>query len=142
MATDRPRYSLPTSAPDLARRTTVGVGIAVAAVLVAQALVDAFAVDVGGDGAMSPFAAGPLVGTTVVAGAAAAVVYAGVIRFTDRPMRNFLLLAGVAFALQLVPVVAFAPSLDVTPLGQAVLVAYHVLVAVPLVVSLLGAFPR
>lgn len=91
---------------------------------------------------MSPFAAGPLVGTTVVAGAAAAIVYAGVVRFTDRPVRNFAAVAVVVFALQLLPVFVVAPSFGVTPVGQAVLVIYHVLVAVPIVAFVTGAVQR
>jgi hypothetical protein len=39
----------------------------------------------------------------------------------------------------LLPVAVVAPGLDVTTTGQAVLVAYHALVAVPLVAFVIGA---
>ena len=139
MATARTRYSLPESGIGLARRTALGIGVAVVAVLVAQGIVDALALDVGVSGPMSPFAAGAL---AVVAGAGAAVVYAGLVRYTDRPVRNFLAAAGAVFAVMLVPVLAFAPSLGVTPVGQAVLVAHHLVVAVPIAAFLIGAVSR
>ena len=142
MSAGQPRFSLPESGSVLVRRTTIGTGVAVAAVLVVQALIEGLAVGVGGSGPMSPFAAGPLVGTTVVAGAVAAVVYAALVRFTDRPIRNFFIVAGAAFTLQLVPVFVLAPSLGVTTVGQAVLVLYHVLVAVPIVAFLVGTVSR
>ena len=142
MATARRRYSLPDSAGGLARRTALGVAVAVLAVLVAQGLVASRALDVGAAGPTSPFTAGPLVGATVAAGAGAAVVYAGLARFTDRPVRNFLAAAGAVFVLLLVPVVAFAPSIGVTPVGQAVLVVHHLLVAIPIVAFLVGAASR
>ncbi len=142
MATSRKRYSLPSSGSGLARRAALGVAVAVIAVLVAQGVVDALALDVGAAGPTSPFTAGPLVASTVVAGAGAAVVYAGLVRFTDRPVRNFLAAAGVVFAVMLIPVIAFAPSLGVTPVGQAVLVIHHVLVAVPIVAFLIGTASR
>jgi hypothetical protein len=142
MATARTRYSLPSSAGGLARRATLGIGVAVLAVLVAQGIVDALALDVGVSGPMSPFAAGALVTSTVAAGAGAAVVYAGLVRFTDRPVRNFIAAAGVVFAVMLIPVIAFAPSLGVTTVGQAVLAVHHALVAVPIVAALVGAVSR
>jgi hypothetical protein len=142
MATARTRYSLPESGIGLARRTALGIGVAVVAVLVAQGIVDALALDVGASGPMSPFAAGALAASAVVAGAGAAVVYAGLVRYTDRPVRNFLAAAGAVFAVMLVPVLAFAPSLGVTPVGQAVLVAHHLVVAVPIAAFLIGAVSR
>jgi len=48
----------------------------------------------------------------------------------------------LVFTLQLVPVFTFAPAFGVTPLGQWVLVLYHVLVAVPIVAFVTGAVPR
>jgi hypothetical protein len=136
------RYTVPDSGGALARRTALGIGVAVLAVLVAQGIVDAIGLEIGSSGPMSPFTAGTLVAATVAAGAGAAVVYAGLVRFTDRPIRNFVAVAGVVFLLQLVPVFAFAPSLGVTPVGQAVLVLHHVLVAVPIVASLIGVVSR
>ena len=124
MPTSHSRSSLPPSGSALARRTALGIGLAVVAVLLVQAIVDGVGLEVGADGPMSPFAAGPLVGTTVVSGAAAAVVYAGLIRFTDRPVRNFVAVAVAVFVLQLAPVFALAPALGVTPAGQAVLVVH------------------
>lgn len=141
MSPPRSRYPLPESATDLTRRATFGVGVAVLAVFIAQGFVEGFDLGVGASGPMSPFSAGPLLGTTVVAGAGAAVVYAGLVRFTDRPVRNFVAVAGAVFVIQLVPVFVLAPSLGVTPVGQAVLLLYHVLVAVPIVAFLIGIVP-
>ena len=140
MTATEPRYALPNTGRGLARRTTLGV--AVAAVLIAQVAVTTLGLDVGATGAMSPFSAGPLVVATVVAGAGAAVVCAGLIRFTARPVRDFVAVSAVVFALQLLPVIAVAPSLGVTAVGQAVLVLYHVVVAVPIVAALLGIGAR
>jgi len=47
----------------------------------------------------------------------------------------------VFFDTQIVPVFVFAPSLGVTPASQAILVLYHVLVAVPVVGFLIGVCP-
>ena len=138
MTATEPRYALPNTGRGLARQTTLGVAVAVAAVLIAQVAVTALGLDVGATGAMSPFSAGPLVVATVVAGAGAAVVCAGLIRFTGRPVRNFVAVSAAVFGVQLIPVVTLAPSLGVTPVGQAVLVIYHVIVAVPIVAALLG----
>jgi hypothetical protein len=132
------RYLRPTGARDLARRTATGVFVAIVALLVTQALVDTVGVDVGATGEMSPFSAGPLVMSTIVAGVGAAVAYAGIVRFTDRAVRNFVVLASVVFIVMLVPVVVVTPTLDVTPTGQAILVFYHILVAVPLVAFITG----
>lgn len=59
---------------------------------------------VGLTGSMSPFGAGPLIGASVVAGAGAATVYAAVVGFTSRPVRNFVALSTGVFAVMLVPV--------------------------------------
>jgi hypothetical protein len=142
MATTQSRYALPGTGGGLARRTALGVGLAVLAVLVAQGLVTLVGLDVGETGAMTPFATAPLVASSILAGAGAALVYAGLARFTDRPVRNFVAVSGVVLALTLVPVVAFAPSLGVTAVGQAVLAVYHVLVAVPIVGALIGVGSR
>jgi hypothetical protein len=123
----------------LARRTAIGVGVAVVALLVVQAIVDAAGVEPGAAGPMTPFAAGPLIGSTVVAGVGAAVVYAVVGRFTTKPVRNFVAIAVAVFGVMLVPVVVFAPSIGVTPVGQGLLVLYHLLVAVPLTAFVVGA---
>jgi hypothetical protein len=139
MATDTVRYPASTTPNELLHRTTFGVLVAVLGVLLAQGVVDLLALDVGTTGANSPFSAIPLVGSVVAAGAGAAVVYAGLVRFTERPTRNFLVVAAAVFAAMLVPVAVAAPGLGVTATGQAVLVVYHVVVAVPLVAFVTGA---
>lgn len=141
MAPTAARFPPPETARELTQRATIATVVAVAAVLLVQAVVNAAGLAIGSPGPMSPFAPPALVGTTVVAGAAATVAYAGLVRFTERPVRNFLALSSVVFVLQLVPVVVFAPTLGVTATGQAVLVVYHVLVAVPIVGFLLGVAP-
>lgn len=129
----------PLTGSDLARRTAIGVVVAIVALLVAQSLITVLGVDVGTPGEQNPFAVGSLVGSTVVAGIGAALVYAALDRFTDRPVRNFVVVAVGVFALMLVPVLTVAPTIGVTPTGQAVLVLYHLLVAVPLVAFVVGA---
>jgi hypothetical protein len=128
---------VPQSGGALARRTANGVFVAVLALLFAQALVDAAAIDVGVTGDVNPFAAGPLVGATLFAGVGAAVAYAAAVRVTARPERTFLALATAVFVLLLGPVF-LAPPAGITLVGQAILVVYHALVAVPLVAFILG----
>ena len=142
MATKRSPYQAPETASELVRRTAFGVGVAVAATLLVQVLVEAIGVNTGGSGPMSPFDPLAIVGTTVAAGAGAAIVYAVLDRLTDRPVRNFVVAAVVVFVLQLVPVFVFTPSLGVTLSGQVVLVVYHFLVAIPLVAFIVGLVPR
>lgn len=139
METATTRYPIPTGAGDLARRTTVGVLTAVVATLLTRAIAGTLAIDLGATGAMTPFAAVPLVASAVFAGAGAAVAYAALVRLTERPVRNFVLLAGVVFVGMLLPVVLFAPALGVTTAGQALLVVLHVTVAVPLTAFVIGA---
>ncbi|MDS0299305.1 DUF6069 family protein [Halogeometricum sp. S1BR25-6] len=128
----------PTTAGDLARRTAFGVLTAVVLVFAARLAVELLGVDVGAGGAMDPFAAGPLLGSAVVAGVFAAVAYAALDRFTARPTRNFVALAAAVFAVMLVPVLTVAPSMGVTAAGQVVLAAFHILVAVPVVAFVVG----
>lgn len=142
MAQATPRVSLPRAGGTLARRTALGVLVAVLALLTTQAIVDAAEITVGVTGAMSPFAAGPLVGSAIAAGAGAALTYAAVDRFTARPVRNFVAIAAAVFAVMLVPVFVVAPAMGVTPTGQGVLVLYHLLVAVPLTAFIVGAVGR
>lgn len=132
------RASGPGTGTALARRTAAGVGVAIVALLVVQAIVDAVGVEVGAAGPMSPFTAVPLIGTTIVAGVGSAVAYAVIAKLTDRAVRNFVALAVVVFTVMLVPVLFFTPSMGVTPVGQALLVLYHTLVAVPLVGVIIG----
>lgn len=133
------RFTVPKTGTTLARRTAAGVGVAIVALLITQALVDAVGVELGASGPMSPFAAAPLIGTTIVAGVGAAIAYAVLVKFTNRPVRNFVAVAVVVFAVMLVPVVLFTPSMGITPAGQGLLVLYHLLVAVPLVGFIIGA---
>lgn len=133
------RFAVPETGTALARRTAAGVGVAVVALLLIQALVDAVGVELGAAGPMSPFSAVALVGATVVAGVGAAVAYAAIATLTDRPVRNFVAVAVVVFVVMLGPVLLATPSMGVTPAGQALLVLYHLLVAVPLVGFILGA---
>ncbi|AHG05310.1 hypothetical protein HALDL1_11370 [Halobacterium sp. DL1] len=138
MAHAKSRYPVPRTAGALARRTTIGVTVAVLSLLVAQVLVDAVGVDVGATGATSPFSAVPLVGTTIVAGVGAAVAYAVLVKLTDRPARYFVALAVAVFVFMLGPLLLLTPEMGVTLVGQGVLLLYHLLVAVPLVVFVVG----
>lgn len=133
MAQTSVRFSPPDTATTLARRTAAGVGIAVVALLGIQIVVDAVGVELGASGPMTPFAAVPLIGTSIVAGIGAAIAYAALARFTDRPGRNFVAVAVAVFAVMLLPVLLVTPSMGVTPAGQALLVVYHLVVAVSLV---------
>jgi hypothetical protein len=133
------RAVAPATASDLARQTAFGVLTALVLVFAARLVVELLGVDVGAAGAMSPFSAAPILGSVVVSGVLAAVAYAALDRFTARPTRNFLALAAVVFAVMLVPVLTVTPSMGVTAAGQAVLVAFHALVAAPLAAFVVGA---
>lgn len=133
------RYPVPQSGGALARRTGFGVLVAVVAVLLVRGIVTALGADLGVSGPQSPFGTIPLIASSVVSGTGAAVAYAALVRFTERPVRNFVGLAAVVFAVMLVPVIAFAPAMGVTAVGQAVLFVLHAVVAVPLVAFVIGA---
>ncbi|MFC6826923.1 DUF6069 family protein [Halopelagius fulvigenes] len=133
------RYAVPTGAGELVRRTTAGVLVAVVALLLVRTVVALSGANLGATGANDPFALGPGIAAATVAGVGAAVVYAALVRLTDRPVRKFVAAAAVVFAVMLVPVIVFAPTLGVTAVGQAVLVVSHVVVAVPLVAFVTGA---
>jgi len=139
MATVSSRYSPPTSGGDLARRTTGGVAVGIVAALVVSGLLTALGLNLGASGAQSPFGAVPIVMSTVVSGVGAAVAYAVVVRFTDRPVRNFSVISAAVFVVMLVPVFAVAPALGLTAVGQGALVLIHAAVAVPLVALVVGA---
>jgi peptidoglycan/LPS O-acetylase OafA/YrhL len=133
------RFPVPRTGTVLARRTAAGVGVAIVGLLVVQAIVDALNVELGASGPMTPFAAPPLIGTTIVAGVGAAIAYAAMVKFTNRPVRNFVAVAVIVFAVMLVPVLLVTPSMGITPAGKGLLVLYHLLVAVPLVGFIIGA---
>ncbi len=137
MAQKTSQLLVPQSGGTLARRTASGVFVAVLALLFAQALVDAAAIDVGVTGDVNPFTAGPLVLSAVFAGVGATVAYAAAVRFTARPARTFVAISAAVFVLMLGPVF-LAPPTGITLVGQAILVVYHALVAVPLVAFILG----
>lgn len=137
MAQETSRLVVPQSGGTLARRTASGVFVAVLALLITQALVDAAAINVGVTGNVNPFTAGPLVLSAVFAGVGSAVAYAGAVRLTARPTRTFLAVAGAVFVVMLGPVF-LAPPTGITLVGQALLVAYHAFVAVPLVAFIIG----
>ena len=137
-STTQARYVSPETAGSLARQTTLGVLVAVVLALFVRGLALGSGVDLGPTGASSPFAVVPLVMTTMVAGAGAAVAYAALDRLTARPVRNFLLLGGLVFVGMMLPVVLFAPTLGVTPVGQVVLAVLHAVVAAPLVAFIVG----
>ncbi|WP_262177882.1 DUF6069 family protein [Haloarcula laminariae] len=139
MATISSRYPVASSGGELALRTAGGVFLGVVAALAVAAIAGALGLDLGVSGAQSPFGAVPIVTSTVVSGVGAAVAYAAIVRFTDRPVRNFTALSAAVFVVMLVPVFAFAPSLGLTAVGQAALVAIHAAVAVPLVAFIIGA---
>jgi len=139
MAQATPQVSVPRAGNGLVRRTALGVLVSIVALLGTQAIVNMADIAVGATGAMSPFSAGALVGSTIAAGAGAALTYAAVDRVTARPVRNFVAIAAAVFLVMLVPVFAVAPAMGVTPIGQGLLVVYHLLVAVPLTAFVVGA---
>jgi hypothetical protein len=139
MATVTTRYPVAEDGRDLARRTAGGVLVAVVAALLVRTLVVALGLPFGAGGPASPFGTMPIVMSAVVAGAGAALAYAALVRLTERPVRNFTLLAAVVFAGMLVPVFAVAPAMGITLVGQATLVVLHAVVAVPLVAFVVGA---
>ncbi len=139
MSTITARYPTPASGGELARRTAGGVLVGVLAALVVSGIVTALGLDLGVSGAQSPFGAVPIVMVTVVSGVGAALAYAALARFTDRPVRNFTAVSAAVFVVMLVPVFAAGPSLGLTAVGQGALVVIHAAVAVPLVAFVVGA---
>jgi hypothetical protein len=129
----------PDSARSLAVRTAVGTGVAVVFALVLRAV--AISLDPG-LAALAPFGAAEIASSAVFAGVGAALVYAGAVRFTDRPVRTFLAAAVAVFALSLVAIVAAAPEIGIGTAGQVWLGVLHVAVAVPLTVAVARLFPR
>jgi len=137
------QYPVARNGGELARRTAagvlVGVVLAVVVVVVGVDLLGLEVLQAGEKRAMSPFGI-PAVLSAVVAGVGAAVAYAALVRYTDRPARNFGVLSAIVFLLMLVPVFAFAPEQGVAEgAGQAMLVALHAAVAVPIVAFVGGA---
>lgn len=130
-------YPLPESAGQLARRATLGTFVAIVAALIVRGVVVALDVDVGlAATGQSPFAVGPIVAFSLVAGVGATVVYAALVRLTERPVRNFAIAAVVVFALLLLPL---ATVQGVTTTGLAVLFVLHLVVAAALVPFVVGA---
>jgi hypothetical protein len=79
---------------------------------------------------LDPYAWGPILGSVVVFGVAATVVYALLDRLVARPRRWFLGLAALVFLGMLVPVFLVGPSLGADTLGlQAGLIVLHVAAA-------------
>jgi hypothetical protein len=129
----------PDSARSLAVRTAVGTGLAVVLALVLRA------VAVGlepGLAALAPFGVAEIASSSVFAGVGAALVYAGAVRFTRRPVGTFLAAAVAVFALSLVAIVAAAPEIGIGTAGQVWLGVLHVAVAVPLTVAVARLVPR
>ncbi|MFC4359969.1 DUF6069 family protein [Halobium salinum] len=107
---------------------------ALVAVLAARSLVGAlYAVDP----TLDPFRWAPIIGSTVASGVGATVVYALLDRYTERPVRNFLAVAGAVLLAMFVPLVTVAPALGVDPTGQILLGVLHVVVAATVVAVLL-----
>ena len=143
MSTSGTRYPAAKGGGELARRTAAGVLVGVVlTVIVVVVGVDVLGLEVlkqGEQRAMSPFGI-PAVLSAVVAGTGGAVTYAALVRYTDRPARNFGVLSATVFLLMLVPVFASAPRQGVSEgTGQALLVVLHAAVAVPVVASIAGA---
>ncbi|MFC7228909.1 DUF6069 family protein [Salinirubellus salinus] len=131
------RYPVPQNAMALARRATLGTAVAIVAALLVRAVVLAVDLDLGlPTVGQSPFAVGPIVAFSLFAGVGATVVYAALIRLTERPVRNFGIAAVAVFALLLLPM---ATVQGVTTTGLAVLFVLHVVVAAALVAFLVGA---
>lgn len=138
MASVSQRYAVPTTAGDLTRRTTLGVLIAVVALLLVRGIATGLGANLGVTGPQTPFGLVPMVSVTLVSAIGAAIAYAALSRLTERPVRNFVVLAAVVFVGMMVPVVTVAPAIGVTAVGQAVLVIFHAVVAVPLVAFITG----
>lgn len=134
------RYPIPTTAGQLARRATLGTFVAIVAALLVRGIVLALDPDLGvAVTGQTPFAVGPILGVTIFSGLGAGVLYAVLVRQTERPVRNFVVAAAAVFVVMMVPLLTVAPAQGVTTVGLAVLFVLHVAVAVPLVAFLVGA---
>jgi hypothetical protein len=81
----------------------------------------------------------PVVTVTLVSTAGAALVYAALDRFTARPARWFLVVAGAVFLVMLVPLTLGAAALDLTGNARFGLGVLHLTAAVGIVAGVLGA---
>ena len=134
------RYSIPTTAGQLARRATLGTFVAVLAALLVRSIALAFDPDLGvAVTGQTPFAVGPILGVTIFSGLGAGILYAMLVRLTERPVRNFVIAAAAVFVFMMGPLLTVAPTQGVTTVGLAVLFVLHVAVAVPLVAFIVGA---
>ncbi len=111
---------------------------AVLGAIVAVALVRSLAgVLVGSLDAYDPLAWPALVGSTVVAGIAATVVYVVLAQLVASPERWFLAIAAVVLALSFVPLLTVAPAIPGATAGLvATLGVMHVVVAVVVATTL------
>lgn len=92
---------------------------------------------------VEPFGWGPIVAASAVATIVATGVYWGFDRFTERPSRNFTVLAGVVLVVSLAPLVTVAPAIPgMTTGGLVALGAMHIASAVVIVGALAGAVGR
>ncbi len=119
---------------------TLGTVMAILAALLVRALVLALDFDLGvAATGQTPLVVGPIVGFTLFAATGAAVVYAALVRLTERPVRNFAVTAATFFAVMVGPLATVAPAQGVTTVRLAVPFVLHVVVAVPLVAFLVGS---
>lgn len=79
---------------------------------------------------------------TVVPAIVATLVYAGLLRFTRRPARNFAVLSAVVFVVATIPDFTYIPSVPGATTGQmAILVLTHI-VAAAVIVGMLTKLSR
>jgi hypothetical protein len=69
--------------------------------------------------------------TTAVAGVVASLLYAGLLRFTANPVRNFSVISAIVFVVTTVPDFTYIPGVEGASTAQAaVLVLMHVVAAI------------
>lgn len=119
----------------LARRGLTAGGLGLLAVALVRVVAVAL---IPGLAALPPFGWGPLVASTLIAAAAATLVYALI---SDRPhaTRDFLIVAATVLVASFAPLVTVAPAIPgMSTLGLAALGVAHVAAAVAIVVPLVG----
>jgi hypothetical protein len=87
---------------------------------------------------LDQFGWGPVVGMTLAASVGATLVYAALDRFTERPVRWFLVVATLVFLFFLFPLTLGASDLGLTSNAQLALGSLHLTVAAGIVAGLLG----
>ena len=80
--------------------------------------------------------------TTGIAGVVASLLYAGLLRFTANPVRNFSVVAAVVFVVTTVPDFTYIPTVEGASTAQASVLALMHVVAAAIITAMLTKLAR